>query len=97
MAWFLNFMSWGEFTRLATCLFLDIIEYIVPSLLHPIIGDILDICGLATCVYLFKWIGLFAALELVPGADALPINTFLWIIWFISKRQKDIIDKMTEK
>ena len=89
MAWILSIMTYGEFMKLITCIFLDTVEYVIPFLLQPIIGDLFDVIGVATCIYLFRWVGLFAALELVPGLDFLPLNVVTWIIWFMLKHRGD--------
>ena len=89
MAWILSIMTYSEFVKLVVCLSLDTVEYLVPFLLQPIIGDMLDIIGLVICLYFFRWLGLFAVLELVPGFDVLPINTLAWLLWFIIKHRED--------
>jgi hypothetical protein len=82
-------MSYSEFTRLVICLTLDVVEYLVPFLLTPFVGDLLDIVGVATCLYLFQWYGVIAGLELIPGFDVLPINVVTWGAWLAAKRQRD--------
>jgi hypothetical protein len=89
MAWILSIMTYSEFMKLVTCLFLDGVEYVIPFLLQPLIGDLLDIIGIATCLYFFRWVGLIAVLELVPGFDILPINVCTWIIWFVINHRED--------
>jgi hypothetical protein len=96
MAWILSIMTYSEFMKLITCIFLDTVEYIVPFLLQPIIGDLLDIIGVATCLYLFRWVGLIAVLEFVPGLDFLPINVFTWIIWYVRNHRDDFTYRFTE-
>jgi hypothetical protein len=96
MAWILSIMTYSEFVKLITCISLDVVEYVIPFLLQPIIGDLLDIIGIATCIYLFRWVGLFAVLELVPGLDFLPINVFTWIIWYVLNHQGDFTYRFTE-
>jgi hypothetical protein len=96
MAWILSIMTYSEFVKLITCISLDVVEYVIPFLLQPIIGDLLDIIGVATCVYLFRWVGLFAVLELVPGLDFLPINVFTWIIWYVLNHRDDFTYGFTE-
>lgn len=96
MAWIFNYISLREFTNLVICLSLDITEYFLPFLLAPLVGDIFDFIGIITSVYLFKWVGLFATLELIPGADVLPINTITWAIWFILKRQREEMERQTK-
>ena len=92
MAWLFQYMSYGEFTRLVICLSLDLIEYLVPFLLTPFVGDLLDVVGVATCLYLFRWYGLVAGLELIPGLDVLPINVVTWGVWLAAKRQRDLLE-----
>jgi hypothetical protein len=96
MAWILSIMTYSEFVKLITCISLDVVEYVIPFLLQPIIGDLLDIIGVATCIYLFRWVGLFAVLELVPGLDFLPINVFTWIIWYVLNHRDDFTYGFTE-
>ena len=90
-------MSLGEFTKLVFCLSIDIVEYIMPMLLEPLVGDIFDIFALVSCIYMFKWIGLISALDLIPGLDVLPVNSITWIIWFTLKRQKEEIGRVAEE
>ena len=82
----LQLISFGEFTRLIVCIFLDVIEYFVPVLMTPVIGDILDAAGLIYCIYAFRGIGVVAVLELVPMLDPLPINLVTWGIWLYRRR-----------
>ena len=89
-----EYISYGEFTKLIVCLSLDIVEYSIVLLLLPIIGDLYDFIGLAVCFYMFRWIGLLAILELIPGFDILPINVFTWLIWMVSRRWEDIVSTM---
>lgn len=84
-----EYISYGEFVKLVVCVSLDVVEYLIPSLMTPFVGDIFDLVGLAASFYMFKWIGLFAALELVPWFDILPINIVTWIIWVLSRRWKE--------
>jgi len=89
MAWILSYMSYSEFTKLVICACLDIVEYVIPILLQPIMGDLFDLIGVLTCLFLFKWIGLISILELIPSFDVLPINIVTWIIWFVYNHWKD--------
>lgn len=91
MAWLLQYLSYGEFTRLVICLSLDLGEYLVPFLLTPFIGDLLDVVGVATCLSLFGWYGVVAGLERIPGFDVLPINVVAWGVWLAAKRQGDLL------
>lgn len=85
----LALLSPSELTRLIISLSIDVIEYIVPILMLPIIGDFYDLIGLTTSLYLYKGIGAISALDLIPGLDILPINTIAWFVWIILKRQKE--------
>ena len=94
MGWVLSALTYGEFMRLAISASMDAIEYVVPILRIPLIGDIFDIVGLATSLYLYGWLGIVAALELVPGLDILPINVLAWVVWFIIKRQREATERL---
>jgi len=85
----LSILSFGELTRLIICIFLDVVEFIVPMLLTPVLGDILDIIGLLYCISAFRWIGSIAILELVPFFDPFPINILTWFIWFYFRHSPD--------
>ncbi len=89
-----EYFSYGEITRLIVCIVLDVIEYVLPFLLTPVVGDLFDLIGIATCVYLFGRIGFVSVLELVPRFDVLPINIFTWVVWMLSRRWDDIMDMM---
>lgn len=89
-----EYISYGEFIRLIVCLTIDGIEYVIPILLTPFVGDIYNVIGLVTSLYMFGWIGLCSLLDFVPGLDILPINTITWMIWMLSKRWKNISDLM---
>ena len=69
-----------ELLFLSVCIILDVSEYMLAILLLPVFGDILDIAGIGASFLMFQWIGLFSILELVPGADILPIFIITWII-----------------
>jgi hypothetical protein len=77
-----------ELFFLSVCIILDISEYIVAILLLPLFGDILDIAGIIASFLMFNWIGFISILELVPGADILPIFIITWTIWYITKKRK---------
>jgi hypothetical protein len=77
-----------ELFFLSVCIILDISEYIVAILLLPLFGDILDVAGIIVSFLMFQWIGLISILELVPGADILPIFIITWIIWYITKKRR---------
>ena len=93
MSSMLSFLSYAEFESLLICLSLDIIEYIIPILMLPLIGDVFDFVGIAVCLYLFRVLGLVSLLELVPGLDILPINSVTWFIWLILRRQRESATK----
>ena len=80
--------------RLVISVSIDIIEYVIPILLLPLIGDLFDVVAIAVSLYLYRWIGLISILELVPGLDLLPTNTLTWFAWFIIKRQKELTDRL---
>ena len=89
-----EYISYGALIKLIVCLSLDGVEYVISILLTPFVGDIFDVVGLVTSLYMFGWIGLFSALELVPGLDFLPINVTTWLIWMVSRRWEDIVGAM---
>jgi hypothetical protein len=76
---------------------IDVIEYIVPVLRIPLLGDIFDVVGLAISLYLYGWVGLVAILELVPGFDIIPVNCVTWLIWFILKRQREMAEHLSSE
>ncbi len=94
MGWVLRALTYGEFMRLVISASIDAVEYVVPILSLPLIGDIFDIVGLATSLYLYGWTGLVAALELVPGLDLLPLNVLTWVVWIIIKRQREATERL---
>ncbi len=77
-----------ELALLAICLTLDFIEYLIPPLLTPIVGDILDFAGLVFAVLAFSWLGFITLLELVPGFDALPTFTITWFTWYLLRERQ---------
>ena len=89
-----EYISYGELIKLIVCLILDGAEYVISILLTPFVGDIFDIVGIVTSLYMFRWIGLISILELIPGLDILPINSITWLIWVISRRLEDITGVM---
>jgi hypothetical protein len=52
------------------------------------VGDFLDIIGIIACVVMFRWVGIVALLELVPGADIFPVFIITWLIWYFLKKTK---------
>jgi len=89
-------LNWDEFITLVACVGLDVIEYLLPVLMAPVIGDVPDLAGVALCVIFFGLIGLISLVELMPGLDFLPIFTITWLIWYLMKRKKDQIRIMEE-
>jgi hypothetical protein len=93
----LTILSYSEFVDLVICLSIDIVEYIFPVLMLPIIGDLFDLVGIASCLVLFRAVGLIALLELVPGLDILPMNTITWFVWLVLKRQREALEGLVGK
>ena len=89
MADALRWFSYRELINLIICIFLDCLDYILPILRLPLIGDLFDILGLAIAFVLFGWIGLVSLLEFVPSLDILPMSTVNWMLWIYSKRGKE--------
>ena len=77
-----------ELFSLVICIMLDVIEYITVVLTMPLIGDTFDIIGILVCVFIFRWIGLVSLVELIPGADVLPIFIITWLMWYFLKKQQ---------
>lgn len=78
-----------ELIGLALCVFLDVIEYILRILLLPLVGDIFDMAGVISCIYLFRWIGALTLLEFVPGGDILPLYIITWLAWYFSRKWEE--------
>ena len=66
-------------------------------LLLPVFGDFLDIIGIIACLVMFRWIGIISLLELVPGADVLPIFMITWLIWYFLKKAKKVEQERLHK
>jgi hypothetical protein len=77
-----------ELALLAACLFFDFVEYLLPPLLAPYIGDILDFVGLVFTVLAFSWLGFITLLELIPGFDVLPSFTITWFAWYLMRERR---------
>ncbi len=77
-----------ELALLAVCLLLDFIEYLIPPLLAPMVGDILDFVGLVFAVLAFSWLGFITLLELIPGFDVLPSFTITWFTWYLMRERR---------
>ena len=92
-------LTFEEFIRLIICVVFDIVEFAVPILLGPIVGDALDIVGFWTSISLFGWVGCLSILELVPGADYFPVFVLTWTIWYYRKKMREKIkrEKMRKK
>lgn len=76
-----------ELYLLAACLFLDFVEYLIPPLLIPFLGDILDFIGLVFSVLAFSWLGFLTLLELIPGFDVIPFFTITWFAWYLMRER----------
>ena len=77
-----------ELFSLVLCVILDIIEYAAVVLTIPVVGDMFDIVGILICIAIFRWIGLVSLVELVLGADVLPIFIITWLMWYFLKKKK---------
>ena len=85
----LTHLSWDELATLLICVSLDIVEYILPMLMVPIAGDIIDFAGFVFCIFYFGWLGFLALFDLIPGLDILPSFTIAWLVWYMLKRRND--------
>lgn len=85
--WILK-MSWEEIATLLVCLTLDLIEFISPLFLTPLLGDVLDFMGFLFCVLCYNYLGALTLLELVPGLDIVPFFTVTWVIWYFLRRRR---------
>jgi hypothetical protein len=92
-------MNWDELITLMVCVSLDLIEYILPILIVPLAGDLVDFAGVVFCVFYFSWVGFISVFELLPGLDILPCFTVTWLSWYLLKRRhaKLRIEKDLEK
>ena len=77
-----------ELISLVLCIMLDIIEYMAIILTMPVVGDFFDLIGIVACVIMFGWIGLVSLIELIPGADILPVFIVTWLIWYLYNQRK---------
>jgi hypothetical protein len=75
-----------EVLSLAVCIIMDVIEYAATVLTFPLIGDAFDVIGIVFCLLVFRWFGLVSLVELLPGADVLPVFIITWLIWYFSKK-----------
>lgn len=95
MASIFEHLSYGEFKRLAVCLCLDGVEYVFLFTM-PALGEIFGVAALLTSLVMFGWIGFVSALDLVPDADILPINTIAWLVWILRRHWADIVDMVNK-
>ena len=80
-----------ELLTLIICIVLDVVEYAFAVLLLPVVGDVLDVIGIAACFVMFRLIGVIGLFELVPGADVLPIFMITWLIWYLVRKRREVI------
>ena len=83
-----------ELFSLVFCVILDVTEYAAAVLTMPLVGDVFDVLGILVCFAIFRWIGLVSLIELLPGADVLPIFIITWLIWYFLKKQKIATHKL---
>lgn len=90
-------LTWEEMSTLAVCLALDLLEYLIPVMMAPLYGDVIDLVGLAFVLIFFSWYGMISVLELIPGFDILPLYTITWLTWYLqsgSVRKKRIQEEL---
>ena len=85
--WILK-ITWEELTTLSVCLCLDLLEFVAPMLLTPVLGDILDLAGFLFCAVYFNVVGAISLLELVPGLDVVPFFSLTWLTWYLLRRRR---------
>lgn len=85
--WILK-ISWEELMTLLVCLCLDLLEFVAPILLTPVLGDMLDLAGFLFCAVYFNVVGAISLLELVPGLDVVPIFSLTWLTWYLLRRRR---------
>ena len=78
-----QWLTWEEMMTLAVCLSIDFLEYLIPLMMTPIIGDMVDLVGIVFTLIYFSWYGALPMLELIPGFDILPLYTITWITWYL--------------
>ena len=89
--------TWDELMTLAVCLSLDLLEYLLPILMAPIFGDMVDLIGIVFTIIYFRFYGILPMIELIPGFDILPLYTITWITWYIQSsrvRKKQIREQL---
>lgn len=79
----------NELLFLLICVILDISEYVVRILLLPTVGDLLDVVGIIASLIMFRWAGLIALVELIPGADIFPIFIITWLVWYFVRKTRE--------
>ena len=89
--------SEGELLSLIVCIILDISEYMAVILVLPVVGDLLDLAGIIVCLSMFRWVGLVSLLELVPGADILPIFIITWLMGYLLKKLREKEKQQVQK
>lgn len=90
-------LTWEEMSTLAVCLSLDLLEYLIPFMMTPIYGDIIDFTGIVFVFIFFNYYGALSILELIPGFDILPLFTLSWLTWYLqssSLKKKQIQDEL---
>jgi hypothetical protein len=83
-----------ELFSLIFCVIMDVLEYGAVILTVPVVGDVFDIIGILGCFIIFRWIGFISLIELVPGADVLPIFIITWLIWYFLHKQVTVTHKL---
>jgi len=78
-----KWLTWDEMLTLVVCLSLDLLEYLIPIMMTPIYGDMVDIVGIVFAFIFFNWYGIIPMIELIPGFDILPLYTITWITWYL--------------
>ena len=73
---------------------LDVNKYGAVVLTMPVVCVVFDVVGILVCFAMFRWIGLVSLVELVPGADVLPIFIITWLMWYFLKKQKIATHKL---
>ena len=87
--WFLR-LSWDELLYLLLCIGIDLIDYIFPIFMTPLVGDVFDLTGVVFSVLFIGKLGFLTLPELIPGLDVLPVFSTTWLIWYSRKRRKTL-------
>ncbi len=93
MASIFGHLSYGEFKRLTVCICLDGVEYVFLFTV-PVIGSIFGVGALGVSLVMFGWVGFISALDIIPRAYILPINTIAWFVWIIKRRWGLIVSSL---